>query len=147
MGEKAPASLAAAFATPFREAEEGVAAALYEVRDPRPLYDLWTFGADTGVLFERGTRRKAGVGWIQGSFEATRPARDALALAARCTYAGRLTPLVMMPRWLSLESMQFTRAPALAQNEAAREAVARESTNSRRLGSASSHFVHTFAET
>jgi hypothetical protein len=79
VGEKKVASLAAAFATPLRDGEGPLVAVLHEIRDARPRYDLWTFFADTGIVLELGATKTVGVDWIDGSFEASRPALAALA--------------------------------------------------------------------
>jgi hypothetical protein len=38
--------------------------------DGKACFDLWMFWADTGVVFQAGTAQKAGVGMIDGDFEA-----------------------------------------------------------------------------
>lgn len=80
-GRKKIASIEAAFARPLREGEASPAAVLHEVRDEEPRYELWTFFGDTGVLFARGTVKTVGVDWVQGEFEARRPAQEPLARA------------------------------------------------------------------
>lgn len=80
LGEKV-ASAEEAFARPLRPSEHPLLAALYEVAAGAKRYELWTFFGDTGVLFVAGTTRKAGVDWVQGSFEPSRPTARSLAQA------------------------------------------------------------------
>lgn len=82
-GDKKVKTLPTALASRPREGSEGpYAGALHVVSDPRGArYDLWTFHADTGVLFDHGETKVVGVDWMQGSFEAARPSLEPLATA------------------------------------------------------------------